>query len=610
MFRDSGPYECWSVPLNHAAASRLYSLPPQGIGTAFVESLIGYIARLAEAHSVHTGTLVVRELLPRTRRTRGPSAGVLREKQRWTFLGYHILNGLGEAPREWCTALEDLTGCARLDLLTVLWWKGLLSCIGLLRTSLAWCPHCFEAQRASGMPVYEPLLWALRSVSVCPRHQQPLDQLCPHCGRGQYTFSANSRPGYCSRCRTWLGKRFDPPDPLLTEQVWTAEAVGEILAASPRAPDAAIARRNLRTCVDRCAGGNWRLLKKVTGWEIRRWMIDQTPSMDSLLRFCKSQRLSPVRLLADPIPADDAMWDFAAELIRERGAEFQPVKCPRPDREDVALAVLQALNQDPPTPLCQVTAQFGYRTNHRFRKLEPVLCARLIAQERIAVQRASAKPTQRARRTSADEVRQALEAGLAEKTPTSVQAVASSLGLKHTSRLYRRFPDLCRAISAKHPRSRRTTPPGLEVALQSALTENPPPSVQEIARRFGFCQARSVLLRFPELAQSLDDRGVPRPPRPKTVAPVPPRVEGILRAALLEEPPPPLKAVAARVTQHKTFLRKTFPELWRSIRARFVQRKKVAESERREFLYRAVRAVVAELSVLGVRPTPFSASGK
>jgi 16S rRNA A1518/A1519 N6-dimethyltransferase RsmA/KsgA/DIM1 with predicted DNA glycosylase/AP lyase activity len=73
---------------------------------------------------------------------------------------------------------------------------------------------------------------------------------------------------------------------------------------------------------------------------------------------------------------------------------------------------------------------------------------------------------------------------------------------------------------------------------------------------------------------------------------------------LLEEPPPPLKAVAARVTQHKTFLRKTFPELWRSIRARFVQRKKMAESERREFLYRAVRTVVAELSVLGIRPTP------
>jgi hypothetical protein len=30
----------------------------------------------------------------------------------------------------------------------------------------------------------------------------------------------------------------------------------------------------------------------------------------------------------------------------------------------------------------------------------------------------------------------------------------------------------------------------------------------------------------------------------------------------------------------------------------------MAESERREFLYRAVRTVVAELSVLGIRPTP------
>jgi hypothetical protein len=42
--------------------SRLYALEPIGIGTAFVESLSGYVARLAEAHSVSAGDLVGRVL--------------------------------------------------------------------------------------------------------------------------------------------------------------------------------------------------------------------------------------------------------------------------------------------------------------------------------------------------------------------------------------------------------------------------------------------------------------------------------------------------------------------------------------------------------------------
>jgi hypothetical protein len=46
-------FEAWSVstPLL-PARSQLYSLEPIGAGTAFVESLTGYVARLAEVHSL------------------------------------------------------------------------------------------------------------------------------------------------------------------------------------------------------------------------------------------------------------------------------------------------------------------------------------------------------------------------------------------------------------------------------------------------------------------------------------------------------------------------------------------------------------------------------
>ena len=55
-------YSIWEpeVPQIIPERSRLYSLNPIGIGTPQVESLTGYIARLAEAHVLSVGDLVGR----------------------------------------------------------------------------------------------------------------------------------------------------------------------------------------------------------------------------------------------------------------------------------------------------------------------------------------------------------------------------------------------------------------------------------------------------------------------------------------------------------------------------------------------------------------------
>jgi hypothetical protein len=57
------PFESWSLSSPPVPPrSQLYSLQPIGIGTGMVESLTGYVARLAEAHSVSVGDLVGRVL--------------------------------------------------------------------------------------------------------------------------------------------------------------------------------------------------------------------------------------------------------------------------------------------------------------------------------------------------------------------------------------------------------------------------------------------------------------------------------------------------------------------------------------------------------------------
>src|SRR6516225_9309812 len=56
-------FESWDLaPRPLRPRSRLYSPAPAGMGTPFVESLSGYVIRLAEAHAVSTGDLVRSEL--------------------------------------------------------------------------------------------------------------------------------------------------------------------------------------------------------------------------------------------------------------------------------------------------------------------------------------------------------------------------------------------------------------------------------------------------------------------------------------------------------------------------------------------------------------------
>jgi hypothetical protein len=168
------------------------------------------VARLAAAHAVETGTLVNYELLPKIPYTKGVSAGHAPSKLPGCsfYIAAYALNCIGTRSRLWVSLIERLTCIPRLDLLTMLPWAKAISGVHLLRIYRAWCPSCYGPQN-SAPSTYERLLWAFQTVTACPVHQKPLESICPCCGRTQYMFSSKSRPGYCSRCRYWLGRRPD-----------------------------------------------------------------------------------------------------------------------------------------------------------------------------------------------------------------------------------------------------------------------------------------------------------------------------------------------------------------------------------------------------------------
>ena len=166
---------------------RINILTMRGIGSALVESLTSYVARLADAHDVSIGTLVTREVLPKAREEfrRHEYKNPPIES---TFLyDAHTLNGVVQHSQDWVSVLEQLTGVRGLQYLTMRTWRQVISGADLLRRRRAWCPLCLENWRGSNQRVYEPLLWGLKEVSVCPTHACPLVERCPHCGTASLT---------------------------------------------------------------------------------------------------------------------------------------------------------------------------------------------------------------------------------------------------------------------------------------------------------------------------------------------------------------------------------------------------------------------------------------
>lgn len=389
------PYEPWDLahpPIPER--SHLYALDPIGRGTADVESLTGYIARLATAHCLRTRSLVRYEILPLLGRRclLKPVNGSLSAFWRKDTRG---INGIGPYAHEWTQVVGQLTRRQDLHVLTMLPWGDVLARRGLLRPTRAWCPACYEERRAVGREPYDLLLWALRIVTVCAHHRQPLQDRCPHpgCRSTQSVLAPLSRPGYCARCLRWLGtpaagrERVDTAvahdHSGLPVSLWRARLVGELLAAAPTLGERP-ARRHiaeaLTAAIETAAGGNVTAfarslrLDSCTVWQ---WANNvNLPSLDLLVRVCASQGVSLLHVLTGQPGEVDA-----AGITPPDAAPRRP-SLPRVARAN-------------------------------------------------------------------DRLRRALEAALDEDPPPSVRAVARHLGFRAAASLYDRFPDLCRALAER-----------------------------------------------------------------------------------------------------------------------------------------------------------------
>jgi hypothetical protein len=306
--------------------TRLYHLPPLGVGTGATESLTSYLIRLAEAHCVRVGTLMAREIAPLV-----AADGHVRSLAQHNWVHYsHVLNGTGATAQTLVDVLQMLTGRHDLHLLALLPWSHVLPSLGLLRRERAWCPACYHEWRESGQPVYDPLLWGLRVVTSCSRHRHDLETRCPVCQRSQAPLATVAQPGACLHCLHWLGQAVRTPSPLSPWACWVTEAVATMLAATPTLtapPD----KEQLRQAIDRysirAAGEDLATVAQgahISPSHLWAWRSGcTTPTLPLLLRLCASLGMTPLQVLT-PTPTADLPL-LATRVV-------PPPKRPRPPR--------------------------------------------------------------------------------------------------------------------------------------------------------------------------------------------------------------------------------------------------------------------------------------
>ena len=288
--------------------SRLYGVEPRSMGTVWSECLTSYINRLGWQHGVSPRTLSVQEIGP-----------LLVDAEWWRYPSPRLMsgfcttnamsiNGSGNLAATWSALLEQVTLRTDLHLLTAPWWIGDLPVARNLRSSPAWCPACYAEWKQQGLPLYQPLLWMLRVVTVCPTHNWRLVERCPFCqGKQSVIVSHKAQSGECTKCTAWLGTEghisLEQPldDELVNWQSWIVSVLKELQTMS--LSSGMVSWKTFFTSLARAMEQQkgYSQLARLTGIErssLYQWVGGTvTPALELILRFCYVCGTTPMEIM-------------------------------------------------------------------------------------------------------------------------------------------------------------------------------------------------------------------------------------------------------------------------------------------------------------------------
>jgi hypothetical protein len=371
--------------------SRLYPLQPLGLGTPLIESFTSYITRLAAIHQVPTGVLLAQELAPFISRYKG------RNPKSLSNIFFHIFfnqtgawNGTGAMAVEPLDVLQKLTNQPSLRFLTLISWEKVLPTRNLLRKYNAWCPLCYTEWSQAGIPIHEPLLWSISTITIFPKHQQVLIHKCPNCHKNVYPLAWNSRAGFCCQCHYWLGHSCSIEDVntlVNQDREWQAFAVhevGKLLAYAPfliELPQKETVANSIDLCIQKATLGNAKAFAStmyLSSTVPRDWRTGHSlPQLNLLLRVCYRLSISLIDIYLGKVTIDDPIVfkDLPnSQQQRKTNRTFNPTKV----REFLEIQK----DSEPPLSLREVAARIGYDPSDLYRHF-PDLCRQISARYKL-----------------------------------------------------------------------------------------------------------------------------------------------------------------------------------------------------------------------------------
>lgn len=327
---------------------------------------------------------------------------------------------------------------------------------GLLRAKKSWCPICYQEWRAAGHVIYEPLIWTLDVVKVCPRHSQPLQTQCPHCHKQSFiVLEWRSRPGYCPKCGGWLGI---PQSALaansevwgedeLKWQTYLVNNVGDLLATAPHFSQPLPKQRIqevISAYVNQVTEGNLSAFARLVGFEqskVHLWYKGRSiPTLGTLLHICNQLGISLLSFLTKEFATTDSGKLVAIVQAKRQRQPNNRLSSRKFDSNRARNILLASLEELPPPSITELRIRLKESSNGNLYGHFPDLC-KAITSRYNDYKKAKSK----------EEMRRGLEAVLkSDECPfPSVHQVAERLRYSQRS-LYNHFPDLCNVIAARH----------------------------------------------------------------------------------------------------------------------------------------------------------------
>jgi len=517
----------------------------------------------------------------------------------------HMFNGVGKCAEDLVRALQALTLRQDLRFLTYLTWKEVLSEIGLLRRTRAWCPLCFGEWLCEGREIYEPLLWRLHAVTVCPLHRRELETACRNCGKHLQLIESRFRLGYCQRCGAWLGKtgteiiekRHHAED--FDFRLWSALELGHLIAAGrtlSAEPGREQIAKAIKVCTESLAAGNAHAFARLSRLPKNRahfWIQRNTvPLLNSLLKICRKMCIT----LLDFLTLDDPLTHLGIAGVAIRlEAEMVTVH----KRRKARAVMREALSENPAPSIQEIAKRLGYRRICSLRKVSPDLYMKIVERHRKTVGCKSVRQGLRgAPLHTKEQVSHALEAALVNDPAITLRQVAIELGYANgDGKLSKRFPQLCQALVKRRQESLTKRHQKLERALRKVLRENPPPPLREVETTLGYKNGSSLRKRFPELCATILANH--KAHRRRQAA----QLLARLQSVLMEDEPPSLASAARRFNQERNSVRKQFPDVCREIKERHAEFTRNKAARTRAMCEEEIRQLTADLHAEGKHPT-------